>query len=77
MRVHWTNSAVIRRRLIHQYSAEDLPQSAFKVVDQVTVRSQQLNELPDSGRRIPEYDRNDVRELLEKPYRTIYNIKSD
>jgi toxin ParE1/3/4 len=37
----------------------------------------QLNELPNSGRKVPEYQRNDVREILEKPYRIIYKIKSD
>jgi plasmid stabilization system protein ParE len=43
----------------------------------VTARSQQLVELPRSGRQVPEYQRNDIRELLEKPYRIIYKIKSD
>ncbi|MBL1274604.1 MAG: type II toxin-antitoxin system RelE/ParE family toxin [Ectothiorhodospiraceae bacterium] len=33
--------------------------------------------MPHLGRRVPEYDRTDVRELLEKPYRIIYKIKSD
>ena len=37
----------------------------------------QLNEQPNSGRKVPEYQRNDVREILERPYRIIYKIKSD
>ena len=37
----------------------------------------QLIELPNSGRKVPEYQRNDVREILERPYRIIYKIKSD
>jgi plasmid stabilization system protein ParE len=37
----------------------------------------QLNKLPNSGRKVPEYQRNDVREILERPYRIIYKIKSD
>jgi len=51
--------------------------TALKVVDRLTRRSQQLTELPNSGRQVPEYVRNDVRELLENPYRIIYKIKSD
>ena len=77
MRVHWTNRAKARLRLIHDYIAEDSPMNALKVVDRVTARSQQLTELPNSGRRVPEYERSDVRELLVNPYRIIYKIKSD
>ena len=43
----------------------------------ITAKSMQLNELPNSGRKVPEYQRNDVREILERPYRIIYKIKSD
>jgi len=75
MRVHWTGRAKARLRLIHDYIAEDSPQSALQVVDRVTARSQQLKELPRSGRQVPEYNHMDVRELLEKPYRIIYIIK--
>lgn len=77
MRVHWTNRAKARLRLIHDFIAEDSTINALKVVDRVTRRSQQLAEIPNSGRRVPEYARNDVRELLESPYRIIYKIKSD
>jgi toxin ParE1/3/4 len=77
MQVHWTNRAKARLRLIHQYIAEDSPKTALQVVDRVTARSQQLAELPRSGRQVPEYERNDIRELLVKPYRIIYKIKSN
>lgn len=77
MRVHWTNRAKTRLRLIYEYIAVDSPQSALQVVDRVTARSQQLIELPRSGREVPEYKHKDVRELLEKPYRIIYIIKPD
>lgn len=30
-----------------------------------------------SGRLVPEYDRDDVRELIERPYRIIYRIQRD
>lgn len=77
IKVYWTNRAKARLRLIHNYIAEDSQKSALQVVDRVTVRSQQLAELPRSGRQVPEYGRNDIRELLEKPYRIIYKIKSN
>jgi toxin ParE1/3/4 len=47
------------------------------MVDRLTRRSQQAGQFPMSGRVVPEYDRNDVRELIERPYRVIYRIKRD
>ncbi len=77
MRVHWTHRARTRLKQIHDYIAEDAPMVALKVVDRVTARSQTLTGVPNLGRKVPEFDRNDVRELLENPYRIIYKIKSD
>jgi addiction module RelE/StbE family toxin len=77
MRVHWTNRAKARLKLIYDYINAESPQAAIEVVDRITARSMQLNELPNSGRKVPEYQRNDVREVLEKPYRIIYKIKSN
>ncbi|MCK5263616.1 MAG: type II toxin-antitoxin system RelE/ParE family toxin [Gammaproteobacteria bacterium] len=57
------------------YIAEDSPKSALHIVDRITARSQQLKEVPRSGRQVPEYNNKDVREILEKPYRIIYIIK--
>jgi plasmid stabilization system protein ParE len=75
MRVHWTDRAKARLRLIHDYIAEDSPKTALQVIDRITARSQQLKQLSRSGRQVPEYEHQDVRELLEKPYRIIYIIK--
>jgi toxin ParE1/3/4 len=77
MRVHWTDRARVRLKLIYDYIGEESPQSALIVVDRITARSMQLNKLPNSGRKVPEYQRNDVCEILERPYRIIYKIKSD
>lgn len=77
MKVHWTDRAKARLRLIHDYISEESPQTALLVVDRITTRSMQLNELPNSGRKVPEFQRNEIREILERPYRIIYKIKSD
>ena len=46
------------------------------MVDRITRRSQQIAEYPLSGRKVPEYDFNQIREVIEGPYRIIYHIKS-
>ena len=47
------------------------------MVDRITRRSEQISNHPLSGRKVPEYKADDVRELIETPYRIIYRIKPD
>ena len=77
MRVHWTNNAVDHLVNIYEYIALNSPTYAKHMVDRITRRSAQISDQPFSGRRVPEYQAEDVRELIEKPYRIIYRIKSD
>ena len=46
-------------------------------MDRLTRRSQQIAEFPFSGRRVPEYDVDQIREVIEGSFRIIYHIKSD
>jgi plasmid stabilization system protein ParE len=50
---------------------------ARRMVDRITQRSQQISTQPFSGRKVPEYEPEDIRELIEKPYRIIYRLKQD
>lgn len=45
------------------------------MVDRITRRSVQIIDQPYSGRKVPEYQVEDIRELIEPPYRIIYRIK--
>lgn len=74
MRVHWTDRAKTRLRLIHDHIAKDAPLVASQVVERLLRRSIQIGDLPYSGRAVPEYQRDDIREVLEQPYRIIYRI---
>ncbi len=74
MKVHWTGRAKVRLRLIHDHIAQDAPLIAREVVERLLQRSRQIGELPCSGREVPEYQREDVREVLERPYRILYRI---
>lgn len=77
MKVVWTDTAVRHLRAIHDYIAEDSETYARIVVDRITDRSRQLASHPHSGRRVPEYDATDVREVIEPPYRVIYRVAED
>ena len=75
MKVRWTATAERQLDAIHQYIAQDSPAYAQRMVDRLTRRSQQISAFPSSGRKVPEYDSVQVREVIEGPYRLIYIIK--
>ena len=75
MRVHWTENAIDHLANIYEYIAFNSPTYARRIIDRITRRTEQIAEHCLSGRKIPEYDAEDIRELIEKPYRIIYRIK--
>ena len=77
MKVHWTDTAEAHLDAIHDYIAQNSPEYAKIVVDRLTRRSQQIGKFPFSGRSVPEYDIDQIREVIEGSYRIIYYIKSD
>ncbi len=77
MKVHWTDNAVAHLLDIYEYIAHDSPIYAKRMVDRMTKRSEQIASFPMSGRKVLEYEADDIREIIEKPYRIIYRIKSE
>lgn len=77
MKVHWTNNAIEHLVNIYEYIALNSPAYGKKTVDKITRRSQQIVDHPLSGRKVPEYEAEDIRELIETPYRIVYRIKPD
>ena len=77
MRVHWTENAIDHLANIYEYIAFNSPTYARRMIDRITRRTEQIAEHNLSGRKVPEYDAEDIRELIEKPYRIIYRIKPE
>ena len=77
MRVHWTHTAIAHLLAIYEHIAQDAPLYAQRMIDRLTKRSEQIAVFPQSGRMVPEYAAPDIREVIERPYRIIYRIKTD
>lgn len=75
MNVRWTETALHHLDTIHHHIAQDSPVYAKRMVDRLTQRSVQIGEFPLSGRMVPEYEKHQIREVIEGPYRIIYHIK--
>ncbi len=64
MKVHWTPEAKTQLKQIEAYIAQDSPRVARQTVTRLVQRCGQLVELSHSGRRVPEFNRDELRELL-------------
>ena len=77
MKLRWTRRA--RRDLVEiaRYIERDKPEAARRWVARFRQRARGAAELPQSGRRVPETARNDVREVIVRSYRIVYLIDTE
>ena len=74
MIVHWSYKARARLREIHEFIAVDSPVRATRMVERLIRRGEALTAGPRADRRVPEFAEDDLREVLERPYRIIYRV---
>lgn len=77
MRVRWTQRAVQDLRAIGDFIAQDQPGAARRWVYRLQERARKAAPIPRAGRRVPELDREDVREVFLGSYRIVYRIYPD
>jgi toxin ParE1/3/4 len=77
MNVDWTDAALQQLDAIYEFYAQTSAEYALRLVDRITKRSIQIALFPLSGRKVPEYNLSDVREMIEGQYRIIYLIQED
>jgi plasmid stabilization system protein ParE len=65
----------VKRRLA--YISQNSPQYAQRLVERLTRRSEQIANFPFSGRLVPEFETEHIREVIEGSYRIIYYIKPE
>ena len=74
-RIVWSSRAVADVDAIAAYIAQDSPAYANIVVKKIVKLTRQLSRFPQSGRVVPEFRENSLRELLVYSYRIIYKIE--
>jgi toxin ParE1/3/4 len=77
MEVIWTRQSVNQLNKYADYIAQDNVLAAEKWVLSILGKTDQLSELPKSGRVVPEYSDPSLREIIEGDYRLIYRIKDE
>jgi toxin ParE1/3/4 len=74
-RVVWSRRASEDMAAIADYIAADSPTYAGIVVKKVVNQTRALSRFPRSGRKVPEFDNEEIRELLVYSYRVIYRLE--
>lgn len=75
MEVIWTKQSVAQLNRYADFIAKDNVLAAQKWVLSLLSKTDQLRDLPKSGRVVPEYSDPNLREIIEGAYRLIYRIK--
>lgn len=77
MKVEFTAQAIYRVQQIREFVVADSQANADRLIERVLTRAESLAEQPLRGRKVPEFSRDDIREIRERPYRIIYRVTRD
>jgi len=73
VKISLTESALADLQEIRIYDEEQLvPQVGMRFIAEILDRIETLVDNPDIGRMVPEFNVDDIRELIHKPYRVVY-----
>jgi toxin ParE1/3/4 len=75
--VNWTARAITALDGIYDYLSREAPFYAEHIVQQIIGSADRLEEHPLSGRKVPEAERDDIREVIFQHYRVIYWVVND
>ena len=77
VKVIWTEFALGDLKAIHEYISQDSKAYADKFIEKLINRVDQLENFAKSGRSVPEFNSETIRELVEGNYRIVYKINPD
>lgn len=75
--VEWTEPALDDLHAIVEFVARDSPAYAARLGQRLVEAPRRLEAFPLSGSRVPEFDRDDLRELTVRPYRILDTIRGE
>jgi plasmid stabilization system protein ParE len=76
-RIVWSRRAAQDLDSIVEYIASDSPTYAGTVLKKIVNQTKTLARFPQAGRAIPEFDDENLRELIAYSYRIIYRLRDD
>ena len=74
MKLEWSHRAARDLRDIGRFIARDNPSAARRWLETLRQQAKRAAQLPMSGRMVPEYHRERLREIVHKNYRIVYLV---
>lgn len=74
VKIIWSDLAVDDLKSIHDYISKDSVSYADNMIERIINGVDQLEDFPQSGRIVPEFNDEKIRELILENYRIIYGI---
>jgi len=75
--IRWTPQAADDLSAIYDFISRDSETYARIVTERILDSIDQLEQFPLSGRVVPEMQREDIREIIERPYRIVYRATKE
>jgi toxin ParE1/3/4 len=75
-RVVWSSRALADVEAIASYIASDSPFYAGSVVRRIVALTRTLEKFPLAGRKVPEFEDENLREVIAYSYRIIYRVEA-
>jgi len=74
--IYWSPLAVDRLENIFEYISKEENDAAYKLVSKILKKVETLSKFPERGRKVPEANREEIREVFESEYRIIYRVEA-
>jgi plasmid stabilization system protein ParE len=77
MRIVWSDRSIDRLLAIHDYIAEASSANAASLIQRIFDSVERLRMFPKSGRVAPDFEQEEIREVLVSSYRVLYRERTD
>ncbi|MDA3811473.1 MAG: type II toxin-antitoxin system RelE/ParE family toxin [Spirochaetaceae bacterium] len=77
MKILWTALSIQDLENIHEYISKDSIYYADRQIERILNCEHDIADYPKSGRAVPEYSDDLIREIIIDNYRVIYRIESE
>jgi plasmid stabilization system protein ParE len=75
VKIVWSPLSYERLENIYEFISDKDTVAAKKLINRIFERVESLSKYPERGRKVPEINRNEIREIFESEYRIIYKIE--
>ena len=75
--IRWSLTATQDVRDIEEFVARDSPVYAVRLTNRIVEAVERLTEFPQLGRVVPEFEQEDLREILYRSYRIVYRVQGE